>query len=161
MIRVRSSLEVGDHTIIDEFCYFAADLRIGKYAHIAHAVTILGGGNLCTIGDFTAIGPGVRIACASDDYAGGIAGPHIPREFKGNPLSGDVIIGRHCVIGANSVILPGSVIPDGVGIGALSLVRPKDRIVSYGLYAGCPIRLLRYRIRNEGLEERFKECSDL
>ena len=140
MIRVRGRLDVGDHAIIDDFCYFAADVRLGRYAHIAHGVTVLGGGWSCTVGDFTAIGPGVRILCASDDYDGGIAGPRIPAAFKRRPRCGDVRIGRHCVIGANSVILPGTVIPDGVAVGALSLVGPKSRLQPYGLYAGSPAR---------------------
>lgn len=156
MIRVRGALEVGDHCIIDDFCYFAADVTLGEYVHISHGVTILGGGLRCTIGDFTAIGPGVRISCAADDYDGGIAGPKIPPEFKGRPAKGDVRIGRHCVIGANAVILPGTVIPDGVAIGALSLVRAKDTLEPYGLYAGCPVRLLRSRPSNEQLEAAFK-----
>ncbi len=154
-IRARGALEVGDHAIVDDYCYFAADVRLGRYAHIAHGVSVLGGGWSCIVGDFTAIGPGVRILCASDDYDGGIAGPRIPTAFKGRPRCGDVRIGRHCVIGANSVILPGTVIPDGVAVGALSLVGPKTRLTSYGLYAGCPARLLRRRASNEALERRF------
>lgn len=159
-IRVRGDLVVGDYSIIDDYCYFAADVEIGKYVHIAHNVTVLGSGYKCKIGDFSAIGPGVRIACVSDDYEGGIAGPRIPHEYKGHPLAGNVVIGRHCVIGANSVILPGVVIPEGVGIGALSLVRPTDKLEPYGLYAGCPIRFLRYRKSNETLEKQFLDKSE-
>lgn len=152
MIRVRGAFEVSDHSICDDFCYFSADVKAGRYVHIAHGVTILGGGQCCTIGDFTAIGPGVRIICASDDYDGGIAGPRIPARFKRRPVRADVRIGRHCVIGANTVILPGVELPDGVAIGALSLVRRNDSLEPNGLYAGCPLRRLRYRESPQALE---------
>lgn len=155
MIRVRGSLELGEHCIVDDFCYFAADIQTGSYVHISHGVTVLGKGNRCAIGDFSAIGPGVRIVCASDDYDGGIAGPQIPTQFKRRPVRGDIRIGRHCVIGANSVILPGVQMPDGVAIGALSMVRPEDPMEPYGLYAGCPLRFLRRRESNEALEAEF------
>ena len=155
MIRARGAFDMGDHSICDDFCYFSADVQTGRYVHLAHSVTILGGGQRCTIGDFTAIGPGVRIVCASDDYDGGIAGPRIPTRFKRRPARGDVRIGRHCIIGANSVILPGTVIPDGVAIGALSLVRPADPLEPDTLYAGCPLRRLRRRESAQPLEEAF------
>jgi acetyltransferase-like isoleucine patch superfamily enzyme len=158
-IRVRGDLQVGDYTIIDDHCYFASRVVLGKYVHISHGVTILGASYTCKIGDFTAVGPGVRIVCASDDYKAGIAGPRIPREFKGHPQGGDVIIGRHCVIGCNTVILPGVVMPDGVAIGALSLLRAKDKLEPYGLYAGCPVRFLGYRERNDELEAKFWESK--
>ena len=157
MIRVRGSLEAGDNSIVDDFCYLSADVRLGEYVHISHGVTTLGGGHLCVIGNFSAIAPGVRIVCAADDYDGGIAGPSIPAQFKGNPLTGDVRIGRHCVIGANSVILPGVTLPDGCAIGALSMVRPGDELKRYGLYAGNPLRFIRDRRDNEELEASFRD----
>ena len=159
-IRLRGDLVVGDCSIIDDYCYFAADVITGKYVHIAHNVTVLGKGFKCNIGDFTAIGPGVRIACASDDYNGGIAGPNIPIKYKGNPLSGNVSIGRHCVIGANSVVFPNVIMPDGVGIGSLSIVKPDCELEPYGLYAGSPLRFIRYRQRNEELEKMFVNQSE-
>ena len=161
MTRFRGTLlEVGAHTIIDDFSYSSADLRLGKYVHIAHSVTIIGGGHVCTIGDFSAISPGVRIVYASDDYLGGMVGPNIPIEFKMNPDFGDVTIGKHCIIGSNSVIMPDLVIPDGVAIGALSLVRRKDKLKPYALYAGVPLRFIRDREWDEALEKRFLERTE-
>jgi len=161
MIRVRGSLDVGDCSIVDDFCYFAADILLGEYVHISHNVTVLGGGQRCEIGDFSAIGPGVRIVCASDDYSGGLAGPNVSTEFKGNPIYGDVKIGRHCVIGANSVILPGVTIPDGCAIGALSMVRSEDKLEPYGIYAGVPLRFIRRRRSGiEAAEKAFKASEE-
>ncbi len=69
-------------------------------------------------------------------------------------------IGRHCVLGANSVVLPNVTIPEGVAIGALSIVRPKDKLEPFGLYAGCPIRFIRKREGIQELENQFKEYLD-
>jgi len=51
-----------------------------------------------------------------------------------------VRIGNQVTIGANTIILPGAVIEDGVVIGANSLV-PKDaRLEKYSLYGGSPVK---------------------
>ena len=51
-----------------------------------------------------------------------------------------VRIGNRVTIGANTLILPGAVIEDGVVIGANSLV-PKDaHLESYSLYGGSPVK---------------------
>ena len=42
----------------------------------------------------------------------------IPTEFKGNPKYGDIIFGKHCVIGANLTIHTNIVFPDVASLGA-------------------------------------------
>ena len=56
------------------------------------------------------------------------------------------MIGRHVVVGAGSVILPGCSIGEGTTVGALSLVnRPLD---PWMIYVGAPVRALRERCRD-------------
>ena len=50
------------------------------------------------------------------------------------------------VIGCGSVLLPDSVLEDGVAIGALSLV--KGRYKAFNIYAGIPAKLIRPRSRD-------------
>ena len=54
----------------------------------------------------------------SDDYADGIATPMIPLKFKGNPIIGKIIINKHCIVGANSVVLPNVTLNEGAALGA-------------------------------------------
>jgi len=56
-----------------------------------------------------------------------------------------IFIGQDVLIGAYTVILQGVNIPDGVVIGAKSLVRSRDELNSYGIFAGTPLKLIRFR----------------
>ena len=58
----------------------------------------------------------------------------------------DVKVGRHVIIGAGSIVLPGVTLEDGVAVGALSLVK-KD-CQSFGIYVGVPAKLIGNRKRN-------------
>src|SRR5262249_5190895 len=104
--------------------------------------------------DFANVSSGVRIYSISDDYSGeSLTNATIPEEFKKLCL-GQVVIGRHAIIGSGSVVLPGAHVADGCAIGALSLVnKPTD---PWGIYAGVPARRLRNRSREMlSLEMRF------
>lgn len=56
-----------------------------------------------------------------------------------------VVIGEDCGIGAGSVVLMGSEIPDGVFVGANSVVTSKDELKPFGLYRGDPLEFIRFR----------------
>ena len=43
----------------------------------------------------------------------GLLGPMIPLKFKGNKIIGKIIINKHCIVGANSVILPNVTFNEG------------------------------------------------
>ena len=34
---------VGEHSIVDDFCYFSTRVRIGDFAHVASGCTVAGG----------------------------------------------------------------------------------------------------------------------
>ena len=65
------------------------------------------------------------------------------------------------MIGANSVVLPGVVIPEGVVVGAMSLVLQDTVLKPWTIYAGSPVRALRARPSARILElaARFKESQ--
>jgi acetyltransferase-like isoleucine patch superfamily enzyme len=65
--------------------------------------------------------------------------------MKQEDRKADILIGEDVLIGANSLILMGSHIPDGVVIGALSLVRDSDKVHPYGIFAGSPLKHIRDR----------------
>lgn len=61
------------------------------------------------------------------------------------PQYGDTVVKNDVWIGDEVMVLGGSVIENGCVIGARSLIPPNFRTEPYGIYAGSPARLIRYR----------------
>ncbi len=117
------NIEFGKNIIIDDFVFIYAKERIklGNFVHIGIYASITGGREL-TIGDFSAISQGVRILTATDDFKDwGFGNSTIDNQFR-NVQSSSISIGKFCIIGANSVVLPGVVIGEGAMVGANSVV---------------------------------------
>ena len=71
-----------------------------------------------------------------------LTNPTVPAKYT-NVVHADVSIGRHVIIGAGSVVLPGSTLEEGVAVGALSLV--SKRCAAFGIYSGVPVRRIKER----------------
>ena len=158
-IRHPIRFEIGEDSIVDDYCYFSTRVRIGRCTHIASGCCIAGGPDMqFQIGDFSSLSSGVKIWCTSDDFVNDLVTlmpPDAP-PIKEHLLSGDVSIGPCSAIGSNSVIMPGNELPEGTAVGALSYVPPHFSFEPWGVYAGIPIRLIRTRNRDEVLRQRDK-----
>jgi galactoside O-acetyltransferase len=155
-IRYPHLVEIDDDVIIDDFVYISTQLQLSRYVHISSGCKLIGGPtSLVTIDSFSTLAPNVVLAAGSDDYVGGIASPMVPPQFKGDYEIGRIDIGRHCIIGANSTVLPNVVFADGAAVGAQSLV--KSSLDGWSLYGGVPSKLLRKRDedRINTLEQQF------
>lgn len=161
-IRYPELVHLGDNVIIDDFTHISVGLRCNRFVHISAGAKLIGG-RTATIrfGDFSTLAPNVVLAAGSDDYLAGIATPLVPRHFKGAVEIGDITLGRHCIVGANSTVLPNVTFGDGACLGAQSLA--KTNLDAWVLYAGAPARRLKTRDRATilALEEQFwKERGD-
>lgn len=143
-IRYPELVEIGDNVIIDDFSYISTALKVENFAHLSAGSKIIGGKN-CQIsfGSFSTLAPNVTLAAGSDDYVGGLATPLVDMEFKGDVDYGNIEIGKHCIVGAGSVILPNVTLQDGAALGALSLA--KTDLKAWTLYAGIPAKELQTR----------------
>ena len=141
------NLTIGSHVRIDGFTTLAcagAPCAIGDHVHVSSYVALLGGGGF-TLGDFSGLSAGTRVFTANDDYSGDhLTGPTVPATWT-SVHNARVTVGRHCVIGANSVVLPGVTIGEGAATGALTLVR--SDLEPWTLYVGTPARAVRPRSR--------------
>lgn len=129
------NIEFGHDIIIDDFTliYASGKMKIGNHVHIACFASITGGAEF-TLGDFSAVSQGCRILTGTDDFTGwGFGNSTVPEEYR-NTKRAPVSIGRFCIIGANSVVLPGVTIGEGVTVGAGSVVT-KD-LEPWGVYIG-------------------------
>ncbi len=159
-IRYPEIVEIADNVIIDDFTYISTQLKIGSYVHIAAGCKIIGGkDSYVEFGEFSTLSSNVVLAAGSDDFVGGLATPLVPAKYKGDVDTGSIIIGRHSIVGANSVVLPNVTFHDGASLGALSLA--KRDLKSWYLYAGVPARKIRARDNDqiEKLEQEFREME--
>ena len=140
------SLEIGDHSTIDDFVFLNAgrSTRIGRYVHIAAHVSIIGGGDL-VVRDYAVIATGARVLTATDTFTDGARmSTHLPAEFRAVRTS-PVVLERDSFIGANAVVMPGVVVGEGAVAGAGSVVT-RD-LEPWTVYVGTPARAVSSRPR--------------
>jgi len=155
-IRHPEHLVVGEYSIVDDFCYFSTKVRIGRCTHIASGCSIAGGvDRQFVIGDFCSLSSGVKIWCTSDDFVNDVVAIIPPgiSQVKNHLICGDVEFGNYTAVGANAVVMPGNVVPEGTVIGALSFVPAVFEFQPWSVYAGAPIRYLRPRNRQSVMKQ--------
>jgi galactoside O-acetyltransferase len=153
-----SNISIGDHSRIDDFCVLSAGtggITIGRHVHVA-VFSALIGNELIDLHDYSGISSRVSIYSSNDDYSGEfMTNPTLPKIFT-NIKSGPVVIGKHVIVGAGSIVLPGVTMAEGSGAGALSLIRQDCE--SFGMYVGIPARKVGSRSRSLlELEEKLVE----
>lgn len=128
---------IGRNSIVDDFAYLSCRIEIGSFSHIgAHSCMIGGAKTGVKIGNFVNIAPGCSIAAGQNNYyGGGLCGPAIPEGYGSKPILGAVEIGDHCLIGFGVSILAGVYLPEGVAVGAHSLLKPMN-YKPWTVYAG-------------------------
>lgn len=155
------NIRIGNNVRVDDFCVLSAGvggIDIGHYVHVAVYSSLIGAGNI-SLSDFSNVSSRVAIYSSNDDYSGAaMTNPTVPSEFT-NVQHADVKIGKHAIIGASSVILPGVTLGEGVAVGALSLIKMDCQ--SFGIYIGVPAKRFGERKRNlQELEKKLKETAD-
>ena len=152
-----SRISIGNHVRIDAFTLISAGaaVTIGDYVHIAPFCSLSGSGGII-MEDFCGLSGRVSIYTSSDDYSGRtLTNPTVPPEFK-DVTSAQVRLGRHVIIGAGTVLLPGASIGEGSAVGALSLVTTP--LPEWKIFTGNPVRLVGRRRRDLlALKDRFLE----
>lgn len=151
-------MEIGNNCRIDDFCVISGKIILGNYIHIAAFCLIAGGEKGIIAGDYTGISYGARIFSQSDDYSGEhMFSPLIPAEYK-NEKKAAVILERHVILGANSVVFPGVHIAEGCSIGAMALVTRNTQ--PWGIYTGIPAKRIKEKSRELlKLEKKFIASS--
>lgn len=144
---------IGNNVRIDDFCVLCGDIKIGSNIHIANYCGLYGRGGI-ELCDFSNISSRCSLYSQTDDFSGEfLTGPTIPPEYT-NITRGKVLLKKHALIGAGTIILPGVTLNEGCAVGALSLVL-RD-VPEYEIHIGSPARFLKKRSRNlQQLEEKY------
>jgi acetyltransferase-like isoleucine patch superfamily enzyme len=156
-------VEIDDYSIVDDFVLIAGGkgVSIGKFVHISSFCSIIGGGIL-KMEDFAGLSSGCRIITGSDDFSGrSLTNPCIPKKYKPYLYDGVVKIGRHVILGTNTIVHPNVSIGNYSATGSNTVIL-KDLDES-GIYVGAPARRVGARQVDDlqGMEKQlFAELYD-
>jgi acetyltransferase-like isoleucine patch superfamily enzyme len=139
-------IEIGDHSRIDDFCVISGKVTIGRNVHVAVFCNVAGGEKGITLEDFSGLAYGCHLFTQSDDYSGKtLTNPTVPGRYK-NETKKPIVIGKHSIIGTNSLVFPGVLMGDGTSVGAQSLVTKSTE--EWSIYAGRPARRIKARSKD-------------
>ena len=105
------------------------------------------------MGDFTNIGSGSRVVCATDDFTQGLISPVVPIEHR-TVINKPVVFERYATLGVNCTVLPGVTLGEGCIVGANSLVIKDTE--PWTIYAGSPARPIKKREKERIIESAKK-----
>jgi len=143
-----ANIFIGNNVRIDDFAVLSAGtggIQLGDHVHVAVGATLLGRGRI-TMAAFSGLSSHSSIYSSNDDYSGAVmTGPTVP-ELYTQVMHADVFLGKHVIVGSNSIILPGVTLEEGVAVGSLSLVN--RNCAAFGIYVGTPARRVKERKRD-------------
>jgi acetyltransferase-like isoleucine patch superfamily enzyme len=150
----------GNNIRIDAFCSVITPSKfftIGNFVHIAsHCVLSLGEGAIFQ--DFSSISSHVSIYSQSDDFnSGKLTNSLISEQFKSVNKS-FINLGKHSIVGTQSILLPGAILREGSALGANSMTN--RTLDSWSIYSGNPARKIAIRQKiNESEIKSFLESD--
>lgn len=136
---------MGNHVAVDHGVYCTTGMTVGDYIHIGPYVTVIGGlyGSVI-VRNFAGISTGAKIICAGERMlGGGLIGPVVPPDYKDDIVGGTIVLEEFSLVGANAVIMPGSVLAEGAVLGSNSFL--KGSTEPWTIYVGNPARPIRAR----------------
>lgn len=151
-------IALGDYSIVDDFCILSGNVSLGRNVHIAHGCRVIGGREGIGMDDFSGLAFGVTVFAQSDDYGGGaLTNPTVPMEYR-KITRARVELGRHVIVGTQSVVFPGVIMGEGSSVGSCSMVTKSTE--PWGVYFGVPARRIRGRKKDMlELEARYLQAD--
>lgn len=149
-------ISLGNNVRVDDFCILSGKIEIGNYVHIAAYAALYGGEAGIYIGDFVGLSARTSVYSATDDYSGvALTNPTVPEQYK-NVENSPVYIGKHVLVGATSVILPGVFLGEGSSFGSFSFITHDSE--EWSMNMGIPARKVKERKKDIlELERRMME----
>jgi acetyltransferase-like isoleucine patch superfamily enzyme len=120
---------LGDNVRIDDDVQLKGKIELKSNVHLARGCTLSGGSHGIFIDEFTSLANFVQIYSESDDYFN----PSIPvatlslilRKKFSKIYSKKILIGKCCLVGSLTIILPGTIIHDYSSVGGLMIINKK------------------------------------
>ena len=138
-------LTLGNNVRIDAYTVIinVKNVKICNYIHIGSHVLIQANKANIYLRDYCGVSSGVKIFTSTDDYSGKhFYGPFNKKSKFSNKIQ-TINLKKFCIIGTNSVVLPGAIFSEGSVAGALSFINKK--LDSWSIYYGMPLKKLSKR----------------
>jgi acetyltransferase-like isoleucine patch superfamily enzyme len=135
-----------DHARVDDFCALSGEINLGRNVHIAVHCSITASREPITLSDFSGLAFNCHLFSSSDDYSGrSLTNPTVPSEYK-EIQHGRILLGKHVILGAGTIVFPGVEIADGCATGAMTVVTKSTE--PWGVYLGAPAKRIKERKRD-------------
>jgi galactoside O-acetyltransferase len=146
-------MTISTNVRIDDFTVLSGCITIGRNVHISIFCNVAGGTEGVVFEDFAGLSPSCHVFTESDDYSGrAMTNPTVPHQYR-RETKRPVRLGRHCIVGTNSLVLPGVSLGEGCAIGAMSMVTKSTE--AWSVYTGVPAKKIKNRDR--GLLQREQD----
>ncbi len=120
---------LGDNIRIDDDVQLKGKIELKSNSHIARGCTLSGGKEGIFIDEFTSLANYVQIYSSSDDYySASIPVATLDKKMRkkfSKVYEKKILIGKCCLVGSLSVLLPGTNLGNFASIGALTIVNKK------------------------------------
>ena len=140
-VQIYSKIEIYGKVRIDDFVKISAPLILIGYNHIS-SFCCLSGQKTIVMKEFSGLSSHCQLFTSSDNYTETLTNPTVPDAYK-NIIHSGIILGKHVIVGANSVLLPGVVCNNFSSVGAMSLV--KEDVSEGWMVAGIPATKIKQR----------------
>ncbi|MBI4978324.1 MAG: acyltransferase [Spirochaetes bacterium] len=135
---------IGNDVRIDDYVVLSGKIAIGNNVHIACYCGLFGSYGI-ELHDFAGLSARVLIYSATDDYSGkSLTNPTVPNKYR-DVQGGRVILSRHTIIGAGSIIMHSVTVGEGAAVGAMSMV--VKSVNPWTICMGSPARFVKERSR--------------
>jgi acetyltransferase-like isoleucine patch superfamily enzyme len=153
-----NQISIGDNSRIDDFCVVSGNITIGRNVHFAPFCLVAGGEPGIIFEDFSGLAYHAQVFSQSDDYSGhALTNPTVPARYT-HASKKAVHIGKHVIVGAGSIIMPGVTLNEGTAVGAMSLVRKSTE--AWTIYLGNPAKKITIRSKKLlNLEEEYLQSE--
>ncbi len=139
-------MSIGSNVRIDDFCILSGKIQLGNYIHISAYCGLFGGEEGIYISNFGTVSSKTNIYALSDDYSGEyMTNPMVSEKYR-NVVEEKVVLKKHVIVGAKSLILPGVVLGEGSSFGAMTLINTSSE--PWSIYVGSPMKKIRNRSKN-------------
>lgn len=145
-IKHEDTFVAGDHCNILDNSMISPHTILGNHCLIDRFVLIAGSNFTFTMEDFSGLGGGVIIWLQSNDYVNSLVSTNAQ-------ITGDITLKKYSGVGANSVVMPSNVIPEGTVVGANSFVPSDFPFEPWSVYVGNPIRKIKDRNKESIMKE--------